>query len=120
MIFAKFFSVCSTPCVSQKGPESTRKEIIPTGWLRKKITVEEAEADNPGISDDRVSHFPQAARPFAFLNHQWETLKAEIKPTDELWAFISPADSWRQFTGLMGVALLRNGKVIDLIVTEMN
>jgi hypothetical protein len=120
MIFAKFFPVCSTPRVSQKGPESTRKTIIPTGWLRKKITVEEAEAEYPGISDDRLSQFPQAARPFGFMNRQWETLKAEIKPADELCAFISPAESWLQFTGLMGVALLRDGKAIDLIVTEMN
>ena len=94
--------------------------IIPADWLRKKITIEEAEADNPGISDDRVSRFPQAARPFGFQNREWEVLKAEIKPSDELWTFISPTDSWQQFTGLMGVALLRKSKVIGVIVTLMN
>jgi hypothetical protein len=47
-------------------------------------------------------------------------LKSEIKPGDELWSFISPGDSWQRFTGRMGVALLRDGKVIDVIVTEMN
>jgi hypothetical protein len=29
-------------------------------WLIKNITIAEGEADNPGISDDRVSRFPKA------------------------------------------------------------
>jgi hypothetical protein len=99
------------------GPQEVLKI---SDWLREKITVAEAEADNPGISDHRVSLYPEAARPFGFLNRRWETLKAEMKLRDELWTFCSPADSWRQFTGLMGVALLRDGKVLEVIVTEMN
>jgi len=94
--------------------------IIPADWLRKKITVAEAEADNPGISDDQVSRYPEAARPFGFLNREWEALKAAIKPGDELWSFISPADSWQQLASRMGVALLRDGKVIEVIATEIN
>ena len=65
---------------------------ITADWLRKKITVAEAEADNPGISDDRLSHYPKADRPFGLLNREWEALKAAIKPGDELWSFISPAE----------------------------
>jgi hypothetical protein len=65
MNFVKLIHVCSTPRVSEERPiNSTRKTIIPADWLRKKITVEKAEADNPGISDDRVSRFPGAARSF--------------------------------------------------------
>jgi hypothetical protein len=98
----------------------SREFSIPSDWLRKRITIVEAEDDNPGISDDRVSRFPEAAQPFGFLNRQWETLKAEMKPSDELWTFISPADSWQQFIGRMGIALLRDGNVIDVIFTEYN
>ena len=94
--------------------------MIPADWLRKKITVAEAEADNPGISDERASRYPETARPFGFLNHEWETLKAAMKFDDELWSFISPADSWQRLAGRVGVALLRDGKVIEVIVTEMN
>jgi hypothetical protein len=47
----------------------------------------------------------------AFLNRQWEALKAEIKPSDELWTFVSPADSWRQFAGLMGVCFAARSQV---------
>ena len=81
-----------------------------THWLRKRITITEAEADNPGISDDRVSRYPEAAQPFGFLNREWEALKAAIKPGDELWSFISHGESWQRFTGLMGVSLLRDGR----------
>ena len=121
MNLLKTLRVRSTPRVSPEGAiDSTSKMMIPADWLRKKTTVEEAEADNPGISDDRVSRFPEAARPFGFQSRQWETLKAEIKPSDEVWTFISPADSWQQFVGGMGVALLRESNVIGVIVTLMN
>jgi len=30
------------------------------------------------------------------------------------------ADSWQQLAGRMGVALLRDGKAIEVIVTEIN
>jgi tRNA-dihydrouridine synthase len=100
--------------------ESVRElnEMIPADWLRKKITVVEAEADHPGISDDRVSRYPQAARPFGFLNREWQALKAAIKPGDELWSFISPTD--QRLAGRIGVALLRDSKVVKAIITTMN
>jgi len=42
------------------------------------------------------------------------------KPGDELWSFSSSTESWQQFAGRMGVALLRDGKAIEVIITEMN
>jgi len=48
------------------------------------------------------------------------TLKAEIKPGDELWNFSSSTESWQQLAGRMGVALLRDGKVIQVLITEIN
>jgi hypothetical protein len=103
MIFPKLFPVRSTPRVSQKGAiESTRKTIIPADWLRKKITVEEAEAD------------------IGCENREWGTLKTKIGLNDELWTFSSPADYWQQFRGSRGVALLRDGKIIEVFVTEIN
>jgi hypothetical protein len=53
--------------------------VIPVEWLDKKINVAEAEASNPGISDDRVARFPQAAKPFGFPHGEREALKAELK-----------------------------------------
>jgi len=94
--------------------------MIPADWLRKKITVAEAEADNPGITDESAIRYLWATRPFGFLNREWETLRAAMKHGDELWTFISPAASWQQLAGRMGVALLRDGKVIEVIVTAIN
>lgn len=94
---------------------------IPPDWLRAKITVEEAERQHPGIpSDDRVAKFPYIAKPFAFQNKQWEAMKADMKPNDQLWEFSSPGPSWKALAGRAGIALVRNGKVIASIVTVMN
>lgn len=93
---------------------------IPASWLDKKISIAEAEAAHPGIKDERVARFPEAARPFGFNNGNWEALKAAMQPGDELWTFASPADSWEHLSGRAGIALVRNGHPIKAIVTMMN
>jgi hypothetical protein len=95
-------------------------ESILTSWLIKKVTVEEIEAANPGIRDERIDRFPEAAKPFGFLNPKWEALKAEMKPGDELWTFASPADSWKNLAGRAGIALVREGDVVRSIITLQN
>jgi hypothetical protein len=94
--------------------------VIPTEWLIKKITVEEAEAERPGLRDERIKRFPEAAKPFGFQNPAWESLKAEMKPGDEIWTFASPAEDWNNHAGRAGVALVRNGSAIKVLVTIMN
>jgi hypothetical protein len=59
--------------------------VIPIEWLEKKVSVAEAEAANPGISDERVACSPEAAKPFGFLHNDWEALKAAMRPGDDLW-----------------------------------
>ena len=93
---------------------------IPKEWLQKKVSVAEAEADNPGINDERLKRAPEAGRPFGFSHDEWEALKAQMQPDDELWTFVSPLDSWRSLAGRAGIALLRNGKPIAVLVTVMN
>jgi hypothetical protein len=91
-------------------PRHTSEIPIPTDWLIKKISIAQAEADNQSIRDD----------PFGFMNREWGALKAEIKPGDELWSFVSPKDSWQRLAGRMGVALIRDSKVIKAIFTCIN
>ena len=93
---------------------------IPASWLQEKVSVAEAEAAHPGINDDRVARFPDAAKPFGFRHAQWEELKGAMMPGDELWAFTSPPDSWTDLAGRAGVALVRNGIPIKILVTAMN
>ena len=45
---------------------------------------------------------------------------AAIKPGDELWTFMSPPDSWKNLAGRAGIALVRDGKPVSILVTFMN
>jgi hypothetical protein len=93
---------------------------IPNQWLDRQVNVEEAEVAHPGITDDRVARFPEAAKPFAFKHREWEELKAAMQPGDEIWTFSSPTNSWQDLAGRAGVALVRNGTPVKVIVTMMN
>jgi hypothetical protein len=94
--------------------------MIPKEWLQKPISVPEAEAAYPGITDDRVKRFPDAAKPFGFMNGEWEALKAEKRPGDELWTFSSPPESWQDLAGRAGLALVRNGAPVKILIGAMN
>ena len=94
--------------------------MIPKEWLQEKLSVADAEAAHPGINDDRVARFPDAAKAFGFQHREWEEFKAAMLPGDELWAFASPAELWEDLAGRAGFALVRDGVPIKIIVTVMN
>jgi hypothetical protein len=93
---------------------------IPKERLDKRVSIDEAEAAHPGISDDRRWSSPEATKPFGFLHRNWEDFKAAILPGDELWTFASPAHTWEDLAGMAGIALVRNGTPIKIITTVMN
>ena len=94
--------------------------VIPKEWLDEQITVAEAEAEHPGITDERVRGVPETGRPFGFMNREWEDLKAAMQPGDELWTFSSPPKSWKDLAGRAGIALARDGVPIKVLVTILN
>lgn len=94
--------------------------MIPTAWLQKKISVAEAEAAYPGVNDERSARVPDASKPFGFRHQEWDELKAAMRPGDELWTFASSPESWSDLAGRAGVALVRNGVPIKVIITAMN
>ncbi len=94
--------------------------MIPLAWLQKKVTIAEAEAQHPGIKDDRAARFPDARKPFGFMHREWEDFKAAMLPGDELWTFSSPPESWVDLAGRAGIALVRKDVPIRTIVTKMN
>ena len=98
------------------GPTRAAEDLppIPNAWLGNKISVAEAEAANPGISDDRVRRFPEAAKPFGFQNRDWEAFKAAMKPGDEIWTFATP---WHTRAGSVGIALVRDGSPVKVLTT---
>jgi hypothetical protein len=93
---------------------------IPKAWLQNTTTVAEAEAANPGITDDRVAKYPEAAKPFGFKHGEWEALKVQMRSGDELWTFASPAESWEHLADRAGIALIRDGNTIAVLLGAMN
>ena len=85
-------------------------------WLLDQVTVEKAEAMNlvqiDGLGPDPI--------PFGYINDRWRALMLRMREGDELRHFRSPPKSWQDMHGRAGIALVRNGKVIDHIVTELN
>ncbi len=81
-------------------------DVVPAEWLDTPVSVEQLDADydtpNSGVHAD------------------WERLKAEMQPGDRLVRFASPAESWKHLAGRAGIALVRDGNVIDAFVTMMN
>ncbi len=107
-------------CFCGMASRADEKPPIPKAWLDKKVSIEEAEALHPGVHDERVQRMPDIAKPFGFLNGAWEALKAAMQPGDELWTFASPPESWQNLAGRAGVAVVRDGNPIKIIVTRMN
>jgi hypothetical protein len=89
---------------------------VPKNWLIKRITVGEAEAAHMVI-DGRPGLGPV---PFGFLNKEWRALLDQMTQDDELWEYSSSSESWKALAGRAGIALVRNGEVVDSILTVMN
>lgn len=86
-------------------------------WLRgRPITVEEIE-QNHMVSDDRLGATPLA---FGFQNEDWLKLKTQMQDGDVLREFKSPPETWARMAGRQGIALVREDRVIDSIVTLLN
>jgi hypothetical protein len=90
--------------------------VIPKEWLQCLITIADAESQHVVI-DERLGDKPI---PFGFMNYAWRNLMQLYKPGDELWIYRSSDESWRHLAGRTGIALVRDGVVIDDVVTLMN
>lgn len=69
------------------------------------------------VRDDRLGPDPV---PFGFQYDQWRTLVDRMEPTDELWEFSSSVESWRALAGRRGICLVRDGRIVDSIITMMS
>jgi hypothetical protein len=70
------------------------ESIVEKAWLTRRITVEEADPSQE------------------FLDL--------MAPGDELWEFMSPPETWAHLAGRAGIALVRDGEIIDSFLTLMN
>jgi hypothetical protein len=95
-----------------KAPEPDGEQQHTTeanSWLTDRISFEQAEAEN---TIDGV--------PFGAQASEWKAFKLRAQPGDEVWRFSSPPESWRALAGRAGVALVRNGEIVEKFVTLMN
>ena len=81
---------------------------MPKAWLGGQITVPEVEAD---LVDRGTAEYWLA---------DWRALVAGMEPRDELRCYCSPLESWDILAGRAGYAVVRDGVVIDAILTVMN
>jgi hypothetical protein len=107
-------------CQEKSPPTTTTiqapKDVIPKEWLKKKTAVEKAEQAHL-VTDRRLGPNPV---PFGFINARWEKLKATMRPGDELWEFESSGESWKNLAGRAGFCVVREGRIVDAIITRMN
>jgi len=90
--------------------------VIPHEWLQRRVTIEQAEADNSRPHDDG-EYLPQ---PFGWLKMTWHKMIKQMQDGDELWEFNSPPKTWENLCGRKGYAILRKGEVVDSLITLMN
>jgi hypothetical protein len=85
-------------------------------WLQEQTTLEQAEQDHL-VKDERLGPNPV---PFGFQLESWIRFKGQMREGDELWKFSSPAETWQHLAKLEGLSIVRNGEIVDSIVTMMN
>lgn len=78
-------------------------------WLCDEVSVEDAEATNLVKIDGRNV-------PFGYNNMQWDYVLDKMQQDDRLFEFRSPEESWKSFSGIEGVALVRKGEIVADIV----
>ena len=86
---------------------------VDTSMLTKKVSVNEAETAHMVTIEDRQV-------PFGYCFAQWQRLLSRMHDGDELWEFSSGDQSWEDLAGREGIALVREGKIIDDVLTRMN
>lgn len=94
----------------------TLRDALKFNLKKKYNSVEEVEAEHM-VTDSRLGDAPV---PFGFSNNEWRELLAMMQDGDELWTFSTSNESWDNMAGRAGVSLVREGKIIDSIVTKMN
>lgn len=57
---------------------------------------------------------------FGLGSKQWQRIKEQMQTGDQLYRFRSPPETWANMAGRAGIALVRDGRVIDTLVTSLN
>jgi hypothetical protein len=95
---------------------TTAEASPPVDWLEERIRLAdlrcETETGRGSVNDNSGEWTP--------YREAFSRIALRMRDGDELWTFASPPDTWRALMGRRGVALVRQGKVIEQVVLEMN
>jgi hypothetical protein len=96
-------------------PESLRAITMDLGqaflsWRKERVTIEQVE----------LSPFLDHEAPLGDDSDEWRRLKGLVQANDEIWTFCSPQEEWDRHMGWQGLILVRDGKLIDVVVTAQN
>ena len=86
------------------------------GWLRRKTTLEEYQERRLDVG----GRLGPASVTFDYQSRRWLDFKRQIQEGDELWEFRSPFQTWLHLRGRQGICIVRDGEIIDSIVTVLN
>ena len=100
---------------TEKDPVAV-SQLSTTGWeFSAPVAVEDVERRSLDELKKTNGHAPRV--PFGGRNAAWEQFKASILPGNVVVYFRSPSDTWDGVYGRAGYALIRNGIVVDAILT---
>jgi len=96
---------------------------VPIEWLEKELEKEAVLAE----LDQSIQSYEEALNRFWNKNIPekaggqlawWKAFRSNIQEEDVLWWFSSPKKTWDQAMGWAGFAIIREGQLVDAIVTR--
>src|SRR5689334_14684689 len=95
---------------------------FPLLWLKERLSAATVEAmleneisrlaDGLTIKKEKLAALVEA-RP----KERWQLFLSDAQVDDELWSYSSPEQTWKNFCGVAGYALVRKGVVVASVAT---
>lgn len=98
---------------------------LPHSWLKERLTAATVDAilehevarlaDGFTVAKEKLAALVEA-RP----KEKWHRFLSVSRAGDELWNYSSPEQTWENFCGVAGYALVRDGVVVASVATLRN
>lgn len=85
-------------------------------WLTERLTVQQVEGQLREMDQDWEKHGVSSQ----WLYYYDQQFRSVMQPQDEIWLYDSGPESWENLCGEIGIALVRAGHVINVIMFRMN
>jgi hypothetical protein len=85
--------------------------------LWRRLTLEQAEARYADLELDTLLLIGSSG---GWVEYFRETIVAEMRPGDQLWLYDSDREHWANLCGVRGLALVRDGRVVETMLECRN